>query len=94
MLTRVANLALALLGSLLFLFPLIGGQSPTDAMSVIVALVMFCWLAGAIALFFKRGLAWPANLLGLGVSFSGCFTAFAVSLKLAPTSQDPTEGVG
>ena len=94
MITRVLNLILALLTSLLFVLPAAKSFRPPDIGFLLMVLLSLCWLAGAVGLFFRNRLAWCASLLGVGLMFSGAVTMFAVGLSLVPIARDPTDGIG
>lgn len=94
MITRVLNLLLALLTSLLFVLPAVREPQSLDVISTLFMLFPLCWLAGAVGLYFRNRLAWCASLLGVGLMFSGAVTMFAVGLRLMPAAQDPTDGIG
>jgi hypothetical protein len=94
MITRVLNLILALLASLLMVLSAAKDSWSLDVPSILFMLLPLCWLAGAVGLFFRNRLAWCASLLGVGIMFSLSITMFAVGLRLMPIAQDPTDGIG
>jgi hypothetical protein len=94
MITRVLNLILAFLASLLFVLPVATDPRPPDVGSVLRMLLPLCWLAGAVGLSSRNRLAWCASLLGVGLMFSAAVTMFAVGLRLMPIAQDSTDGIG
>ena len=49
---------------------------PETVRGLIMDLIVFCWFAGAVGLFFRKRLAWVGSIIGVGSS--ACF--FAVTL--------------
>ena len=95
MVTRVFNLILATGMSLLALSVAMDASSRSwDAEAILYAIIAPCWLAATIGLFFKSRLAWCGSLLGAGTMACSSVAIIGWSIILAPTAQDPSEGIG
>ena len=77
MLVRTGNLIFASCAFVLDLMVLCGvrhaGPPPIshyldNARGIIVDLIVLCWFAGAVGLFFRKRLAWVCSLIGVGAS--------------------------
>lgn len=60
-----------------------------NARGLIMVLVVICWFAGAIGLFFRKRLAWIGSLIGVGAAVC-CFVAvlvLSIGLYVYPDSE-------
>lgn len=94
MVTRILNLLLASAVALMVVPSLFEAWRHLDAMGLVCILVVVCWLAGAIGLFFGSRLAWCGSLLGVGTMLAFSLMMAALSWRLMPTARDPTDGIG
>ena len=55
-----------------------------DALAVVIGVVMVCWLAASLGLFFRSRLAWCGSLLGAGFLLSAGVTLIVVTAVAKP----------
>jgi hypothetical protein len=74
---RIANVILASSAFLILTIAMCGGrwagtpqwrEHSLDGYGLIMFLIVLCWFAGAVGLFFRKRLAWVASMIGVGVS--------------------------
>lgn len=92
--TRILNLILAGGITRLTFSALFGEGRHFDWTTVLFPLVVVCWSAGAVGLFFNSRLAWCGSLLGLGTMAASSLAITFTAWRVTPTASDPTDGIG
>jgi hypothetical protein len=83
MTTRVCNLVFAVGSAAIGAASVLSGEK-LDALAVVIGVVMVCWLAASIGLFFRSRLAWCGSLLGAGFLLSVGLTLTLVTVVIKP----------